>query len=270
MAILGKIFSPAIGLVSEAMASSKKKSASSAQDDSGGVNNSGNYNNRNDRVGGVNGTGSYNNGKGRADVVGDQQNGEVPYYEEEDEYDQDHSFDETHPITPVDVDEEQWELDEAMRQELGRGFIEPVPEDDVPADPTQVLNEFMLNHPLPRYEDVVAPPKLEFPVVLPQRRPGDKSRGFVRAYAPVLADYGIDQATFLDFLKTFHRASQSSAWLSVVNMAAAAASFDPSGLVMGVSIAVQVAVRAAMEVETRLRFVSLILQRDYQVRIPTN
>ena len=49
--------------------------------------------------------------------------------------------------------------------------------------------------------------KLQCPVVIPQRRPGSKTRGFIRAYAPVLLDYGIDQETFLTFLKAFHKAS---------------------------------------------------------------
>ena len=52
-----------------------------------------------------------------------------------------------------------------------------------------------------------APSKLSCPVVIPQRRPGSKTRGFMRAYAPVLADYDIDEKAFLNFLKAFHKAS---------------------------------------------------------------
>jgi len=52
--------------------------------------------------------------------------------------------------------------------------------------------------------------KLPCPVIIPQRRPKDKGRGFVRAYAPVLNDSGVDQATFLQFLKSFHQASKAS------------------------------------------------------------
>ena len=50
--------------------------------------------------------------------------------------------------------------------------------------------------------------RLKYPVIIPQRRPGSKIRGFVRAYAPVLADHDIDQETFLGFLKLFHTSSQ--------------------------------------------------------------
>jgi hypothetical protein len=51
-------------------------------------------------------------------------------------------------------------------------------------------------------------PRLINPVIIPQRRPHDKTRGFIRAYAPVLQDFGIAPATFLAFLKEFHKRSQ--------------------------------------------------------------
>ena len=54
------------------------------------------------------------------------------------------------------------------------------------------------------------PPRLSCPVVVPQRRPGRKGRGFMRAYAPVLSDYDISEEFFLAFLKTFHKASMVS------------------------------------------------------------
>jgi hypothetical protein len=52
------------------------------------------------------------------------------------------------------------------------------------------------------------PQRLPCPVIIPQRRPGAKRRGFVRAYAPVLADCGISQDVFLKFINDFHKASQ--------------------------------------------------------------
>jgi hypothetical protein len=60
----------------------------------------------------------------------------------------------------------------------------------------------------------IAPPantrrgQLAMPVVLPQRRPRAKGRGFVRAYAPMLNDCAIDQRTFITFLKSYHEASK--------------------------------------------------------------
>lgn len=43
--------------------------------------------------------------------------------------------------------------------------------------------------------------RLPCPVIIPQRRPRNKDRGFVRAYAPVLDDCGISQDVFLRFLE---------------------------------------------------------------------
>jgi hypothetical protein len=58
----------------------------------------------------------------------------------------------------------------------------------------------MRNNPPPQYSPSQGPIKgrLPCPVIIPQRRPRDKKRGFVRAYAPVLESCGIDQKTFLD------------------------------------------------------------------------
>ena len=53
----------------------------------------------------------------------------------------------------------------------------------------------------------VKPFRMHCPVVIPQRRPGSKTRGFIRAYAPMLSDYDIDQETFLTLLKSFQKAS---------------------------------------------------------------
>jgi len=148
-------------------------------------------------------------------------------------------------------DEEQWELDEAVSY--------PEPNEDAAEDVGVLTDTFMRNHPPPAYtpsETGQVHGKLPCPVILPQRRPRDKKRGFVRAYAPVLADCGIDQDAFLDFLKTFHASTKEDKWLQVVNIAAASAGMVPNPIAMGVSIAVQVAVGVAMEVQRRHRSVS--------------
>ena len=114
----------------------------------------------------------------------------------------------------VDDDEAYWELDEAtdpdppaydyspsVRGEIGHA--EPESGEAKP-DVHKLVQKFLASHPAPTH----AIGQLPCPVIIPQRRPRTKSRGFVRAYAPVLADCGIDQDTFLEFLKTFHKASQ--------------------------------------------------------------
>lgn len=148
-------------------------------------------------------------------------------------------------------DEEQWELDDAAEEQMPHTPSGEEPEQDA----NQLTDAFMRSHPPPAYAPSgQAAGRLPCPVILPQRRPRDKKRGFVRAYAPVLEDCGIDQATFLDFLKTFHAASKASPWLNVVNAAAAIAGMAPSVIAMGVSIAVQVVTRTAMEVQARTRY----------------
>lgn len=150
-------------------------------------------------------------------------------------------------------DEEQWDLDDA--QDSSR-FANN--EDNGPQlSETQIVDAFMRDHPPPAYSHTLRLGKLPCPVIIPQRRPRDKKRGFIRAYAPVLADCGIDQATFLDFLKSFHQSSKASPWLNVINIAAFGAGMAPSAIAMGVSIAVQFAVGTAMELQSRSRFVPL-------------
>jgi hypothetical protein len=100
-------------------------------------------------------------------------------------------------------DEEEWALDAAA------GELDPPPAydelKDVPVD--DVVASFREKHPAPTQVQSFRP--LPCPVILPQRRPKDKTRGFIRAYAPVLGEYSdIDQKTFLDFLDDFHKSSQ--------------------------------------------------------------
>jgi len=148
-------------------------------------------------------------------------------------------------------DEEVWDLDDAVDAQVTH-----TPSEDEPVRDANILvDEFIRNHAPPAYTETATAPRGKLPcaVIIPQRRPRDKKRGFVRAYAPVLNDCGIDQATFLDFLKTFYAASKSSPYLQVINIAAMITGNVPSVIAMGVSIAVQVAVGVAMEVQARSR-----------------
>jgi hypothetical protein len=164
--------------------------------------------------------------------------------------------DDDNDATSEEGDEEQWELDEATDS-----LTEQRSEEEPAQDVNVLTDTFMKNHPPPAYtpSETGVKGQLPCPVILPQRRPRDKKRGFVRAYAPVLEDCGIDQATFLDFLKTFHQACKESPWLHVVNIAALGAGMVPSPIAMGVSMAVQFAVGVAMEVQRRTRYALFIL-----------
>ena len=114
----------------------------------------------------------------------------------------------------VDDDEAYWELDEATDPDPPaydyspsvRGEFDYAEPESAEAKPDvhKLVQKFLTSHPAPTH----GTGRLPCPVIIPQRRPRTKSRGFVRAYAPVLADCDIDQDTFLEFLKTFHKASQ--------------------------------------------------------------
>jgi hypothetical protein len=48
--------------------------------------------------------------------------------------------------------------------------------------------------------------RLPLPVIIPQRRPENKDRGFLYAYAPMLNECGIHEETFIDFLSQLNEA----------------------------------------------------------------
>lgn len=70
----------------------------------------------------------------------------------------------------------------------------------------RIVASFIGQHPRSSYSQRLN--DLPCPVIVPQRRPRDKTRGFIRAYAPVLSECGIDQTTFLQFLETMDKASK--------------------------------------------------------------
>lgn len=98
-----------------------------------------------------------------------------------------------------DEDEEDWLLDEAAEAADPPSYEESEQQVSMDEMVNSVMHDF---HPPPTIS------RLPCPVIIPQRRPRSKARGFVRAYAPVLNDCGIDQETFLKFLKSFHQSSK--------------------------------------------------------------
>lgn len=98
-----------------------------------------------------------------------------------------------------------------------------------------------------------SPTPLRCPVIIPQRRPGARDRGFISAYAPDLIQKGISETTFLLFLKNFHLASQASPLLNIVFVGAGIAGFLPFPPAMIASTVVQVAAGTAMELQRRSR-----------------
>lgn len=112
----------------------------------------------------------------------------------------------------IDEDEAYWELDEAVAlEDPSSTMLDEEPKGDEPKgdepkpDVHKLVQKFLTAHPAPP-QPLTGP--LECPVIMPQRRPHTKARGFVRAYAPALEDAAIDQDTWMDFLKTFHKSQQ--------------------------------------------------------------
>ncbi|KAL4871220.1 hypothetical protein BDV12DRAFT_164426 [Aspergillus spectabilis] len=156
------------------------------------------------------------------------------------------------PDTPIERErlateklEQEWELDEAQ-DELHSNTSEQ--SSDKTRDIDQLTEQFMRDIPPPAYTPSTTP-KLPYPVILPQRRP--KKRGFIRAYAPVLEDFGIDQAMFFEFLETSNRACQATPWLYALNLASIGTIFIPSAISFIVSAVIQVGTDAAIAVEGR-------------------
>lgn len=92
-------------------------------------------------------------------------------------------------------DEDEWALDDIAYETGGSA-----------RNAAKDSSEWLPNLP----QDALFDHPLECAVVIPQRRPQAKTRGFVRAYAPVLGSCGIDQQTFLTFLEGFDKAIRVS------------------------------------------------------------
>ena len=171
----------------------------------------------------------------------------------------------THELIPDDTgddgiarDEVDWVLDEAAAEDDDKELA-AVDETDTKNPQSQALT------PRTATASISSAPRLPFPVILPQRRPGTKTRGFVRAYAPVLEETGIPQEAFLRFLKDFHQAAQASPIFDVVMIATAIAAAYPDPVIgLGVQ-AVQVAVGIGQEIQERYRTNKFLTQanRDF-------
>ena len=160
----------------------------------------------------------------------------------------------THFDDSPDDDEATWDLDEAVASHHtpSTGIDELDDAKDKP-DVRKVIQKFLDAHPTPSIAPPIKP--LPCPVIIPQRRPHSKGRGFVRAYAPVLESCGIDQGMFMDFLTAFHKASQASPVFEVIFVVGHLIGYAPTLTAMAISIPVQVGAGAAIVTQSRYRYI---------------
>ncbi|KAH7395406.1 hypothetical protein DE146DRAFT_106815 [Phaeosphaeria sp. MPI-PUGE-AT-0046c] len=143
------------------------------------------------------------------------------------------------------MDEASWELDEAQDQILGDGTGQPVALEDELAD---LANSFLAIHD---YSPHHSTNQLALPVVITQRRPNSRTKGFVRAYSPLLEDVDINQTAFLDFVDKLNKSLAPSPWLEAINLAAVAGHTVPAPFTVMISIAAKKAADAASELHSR-------------------
>ncbi|CAD0093616.1 unnamed protein product [Aureobasidium vineae] len=151
--------------------------------------------------------------------------------------------------------ENEWNLDDAQDEIAGehsQGAIDANPE-----------RTFMKRHNQRLGSDSSG--QLTLPVIIPQRRPKDRSRGFIRAYSPVLQDAGIDQPTWLDFLDTLQKSSAADPWLNAINFASISTMFMPHVIGFAVSYAIQQATNIAIEMQARFRYFVSTSTRNFNI-----
>lgn len=152
------------------------------------------------------------------------------------------------------MDEAVWELDEA--QDEAEPGNTPTGHDDQ----TRLADTFLRAHPYTSDSASAAGTQLQLPVVITQRRPESRTKGFVRAYSPLLDHVGIDQPTFLDFLDKLNKSLAPSPWIQTINLAAFAGQHVPEPFTIMISIAVKMVADAASEIHSRTK-TNLFLDR---------
>ncbi|KAK7729414.1 hypothetical protein SLS57_001899 [Botryosphaeria dothidea] len=153
------------------------------------------------------------------------------------------------PSDAPETDEADWALDEAISSSSSSDDNHPLATADPDIEPAQSTH-------------------LPHPVILPQRRPGTKTRGFIRAYAPVLSTNvhpPMPSADFGVFLKDLHAAAQASPIFDVVLLASGLGGLYPGVIAMAVSTAVQVAATAGKEMQERWRVNRFLEQANREV-----
>lgn len=135
-------------------------------------------------------------------------------------------------------DERIWALDEAAGP--------PPAYETTPTSPDNVVVELANNVAVTRerilHEHGGEISRLAHPVVIPQKRPGSKARGWTRAYAPDLEPLGINQDDFMKFLQGWDDVTKGFKWFKTVSLASGLVGMAfPGPVMMAVTTAVSLA-----------------------------
>ncbi|KAI8188135.1 hypothetical protein K4K51_007478 [Colletotrichum sp. SAR 10_75] len=152
-------------------------------------------------------------------------------------------------MTPEQINESIWRRDDEDHQTNQIPTQGPT-ENKASKEPADLAQAFLKRHPSPS-EGRGTSTRIELPVVVPQRRPKKRARGFVRAYTPILANADIDEGSFLDFIDTFNKALEPNPYLYAMNLAGLAGMATPEPFMLVVGVAVAFATDATMEAQSR-------------------
>jgi hypothetical protein len=149
---------------------------------------------------------------------------------------------------PAQVDEVAWALDE-VQDDIGTNNGNTAPPDHSPLGSPMLADGFLQSHPSAKSPAAFG--RIELPVVITQRRPKARTRGFIRAYAPILQDVGIDQETFVDFIDQLNKAVEPSPWISAIDLASLAGHAFPEPIHLLISASALMATQITAEVVSR-------------------
>lgn len=127
--------------------------------------------------------------------------------------------------------------------------------DETASNPTPLPKDlaaaFISRHPY--FSPSPPPPPLQTPILIPQRRPNTRARGFAPAYVPILSSFSISKPTFLDFITTFNISLELNPYLNAINFAGFAGEVAPDPFSLLIGFGVEVAMDVVMEAQSRVK-----------------
>lgn len=139
---------------------------------------------------------------------------------------------------------------------VGANAASQILKEGAASDPTckGLAAAFLHRHATPADSPRLPTQVLTTPVLIPQRRPNCRARGFAPVYAPVLSTWGISQDAFLDFIITLNASFKPSTYLNAINLASFAGEASPEPLIgFLVGEAVETVTNAIMEAQSRMK-----------------